>query len=309
MRFHRVSMAVLSCICLMACSSDFDINNVRDPGARPDRDPLEDMINAGDEDPGEEPQLDEDEPEAPIDEEPPPEDDCERTSDLIYVVDRDSQDLHLFNPVDLSFEYLTTLDCSMWGEPNSMGISRDGFAYVRYNTNDVYAVDLKSFECNETDYDAGFGSFGMGYAADLKSTWKDELFIANKNTLAKVDPVSWDVTTVASLSSQAELTGNAHGELWGFLPLEKPAALVELDKETGATKQEITISGFPATKDIDTFAFATWGGGYWLFVRQYGMGNSTTVYTVDKAGHLRTMVEDSGFNLVGAGVSTCAPTE
>ena len=46
-----------------------------------------------------------------------------------------------------------------------------------------------------------------------------------------------------------------------------------------------------------------------VFVRVYGMGESTAVYRVDSAsGRMERVVEGLGINVVGAGVSTCAPT-
>jgi hypothetical protein len=65
--------------------------------------------------------------------------------------------------------------------------------------------------------------------------------------------------------------------------------------------------GFPNAGDIDTFAFATWGGDFWLFIRESGMGNHTDVYQVDSSGNLSKRITNIGFDVVGAGVSTCAP--
>ena len=39
------------------------------------------------------------------------------------------------------------------------------------------------------------------------------------------------------------------------------------------------------------------------------MGSTTDVYRVDASGKLSVALEDIGFEIVGAGVSTCAPTE
>ncbi len=60
--------------------------------------------------------------------------------------------------------------------------------------------------------------------------------------------------------------------------------------------------------DIDTFAFATWSGDFYVFVREYGMGSSTDVIKVTRMGAMTTVLEDVGFDVVGAGVSTCAPS-
>jgi len=250
------------------------------------------------------------EPDAPQDpEDPPAEDDCDHTSDLVYVIDRQDEALYLFDPTDQSFDLVGELDCTMWGTPGSMAVSRDGFAYVRYSDDSVYAVDLVTLECRPTSFSAGFGSFGMGYATDAADTWRDALYIATSTNLATLDTGSWSASMVGGIPSQAELSGNADGELWAFLPLEVPAELVELDKSTSQILQKHRLNGFPNPLDIDTFAFATWGGEFWLFVRTYGMGNTTDVYRVDASGNLSMAAPDTGMDVVGAGVSTCAPTD
>lgn len=251
-----------------------------------------------------------DKEEPPEDDDPPPPDDCEDTSDLVYVIDRDSEMLSLFDPASLAFTDLGVLDCGTWaGSPASMSVSRDGTAYVRYADDTVYAVNLETLQCSETIYDASFGHFGMGYATDDANTWRDDLYIANGGTLAVLDTNTWNMTTLGSLPSQSELTGNAEGELWAILPLENPARLVQLDKSTAQVMNTHMLGGFPDPFGIDTFAFATWGGDFYLFVRSYGLGNSTDVYRVNGNGSLTRVVTDSGRNLVGAGVSTCAPAE
>ena len=244
-------------------------------------------------------------------EDPPAEDDCEDTSDLVYVIDKDSEELFLFHPDSLNLESLGVLDCDYWSSPASMGVARDGFAYVRYADDTVYAVDLESMACTPTNYGDSpnnFGSFGMGYATQSANTWRDDLFVANNDRLARLDDTTWTLEQLGRLPSQAELTGNAEGELWAFLPLESPAELVKLDKNDGSVKKTITMPQFPDPYDIDTFAFATWGGDFYLFVRLYGMGTSTDVYRVDPSGKMTKVLENIGINVVGAGVSTCAPS-
>lgn len=239
-----------------------------------------------------------------------PEDDCDHTSDLIYVIDRTEESLYLFDPMTLRFDFVGRLDCGAFsGTPSSMSISRTGFAYVRYSDLSVYAVNLKTMACTETAYNRDFGPFGMGYATQDADTWQDDLYVANDNRLAHLDTKAWSLTEVGSMASQAELTGNAEGELWAFLPLEQPAELIELDKVTGDALTTHRLTTFPDPYDLDTFAFATWGGEFWLFVRFYGMGHTTDVYRVTADGILERVESDTGMDVVGAGVSTCAPSE
>ena len=327
---------VLSCILsttLLGCGSDFNVAGMKDPNAVGDdtgapagddddrdnsdlegEDPVEDGDDLDGDPPDEEdPEEEDPEEEDPQEEDPAPEDDCDETSDLIYVIDRDTETLGLFDPDTRTLTGLGVLDCSWYdGTPASMGITRDGFAYVRYSSNTVFEVDLTTLACTEVAYDegsTGFGAFGMGFATDAADTWRDQLYVANRTHLGRLDTDTWQVTTLGALPSQAELTGTADAQLWAFLPLESPAALVELDKSTGAERSRTRLTGFPNPGDIDTFAFAAWGGRHYLFVRTYGMGESTDVYEVDSAGRMTQVVDRLGVNIVGAGVSTCAPTE
>jgi len=256
--------------------------------------------------PTDDPPEDDDTPE----DDPPPVDDCDHASDLIYVIDRTDESLYLFDPTDLSFDFVGELDCGIFaGTPGSMSVTREGVAYVRYSDNTVYAVDLETMACTETSYSWDFGGFGMGYATHSDSTWHDRLYIANANQLATVDTSTWAVSVIGSLPSQSELTGNADGELWAILPLESPAKLVQINKTTASVMTTHALPGLPDPSGIDTFAFATWGGDFWVFVRSYGMGSSTNVYRVTGSGAMSLTVSGTGMDIVGAGVSTCAPTD
>jgi hypothetical protein len=242
---------------------------------------------------------------------PPEADDCEDTEDLVYVIDRTDEGLYLFDPTTGTFDLLGQLDCPAGSaSPGSMAVSRTGMAYVRYSNESIYAVDLVTFQCRQTDYQgAAFGSFGMGYATQDADTWRDELYIANAFQLAELDTGNWRYQVMGSLPSQSELTGNAEGELWAFLPLQIPAELVQLDKGSGAPLERMWLNDFPSPFAIDAFAFATWGGDFWLFVREWGASHSTDVYRVTRDGVMTLVDRNTGMDIVGAGVSTCAPTE
>lgn len=244
--------------------------------------------------------------------EPAPEDDCAGVEDQIYLIDQDTQHLYLFNPATLGLTDLGGLDCDPWSEPASMAVARDGRAFVRYSDNSVWEVDLVTLRCTATSYadrSTGFGAFGMGYATDDPTTWRDQLYIANSRQLATLDTATMRVTSFSTLPSQAELTGNADGELWAFLPLESPVELRRIDQASGSTLETLRVTGFPSPTDIDTFAFAAWGGELWAFVRRYGVGSSTDVYQIDASGRMTVVATRIGINAVGAGVSTCASTD
>lgn len=249
------------------------------------------------------------EPETPEeDTPPPPADDCEGISDLIYIIDKDNDSIYIFDPETGSVNFHGALDCGVFtGTPSSMSVARDGYAYVRYADNTVYSVYLETMTCTETAYSMDFGAFGMGYATAHSETWEDSLYIANSNTLAKLNTDTWSLETLGTLPSQSELTGNGDGELWAILPLETPARLAHIDKNNAQVIGSISLPAFPDPYGIDTFAFATWGGDFYLFVRSYGMGSSTDIYRARADGTFTMVVHGTGRNIVGAGVSTCAP--
>ncbi len=244
-------------------------------------------------------------------EDPAPEDDCTETSDLIYVLDKDTSALSLFDPSTLTLSQLGVLDCDTWSSPASMGVARDGVAYVRMSDKEVFEVDLATLDCTSTAYSdrsTGFGSFGMGFATESASTWRDQLFVANARQLGLLDPSTWQITTLGTLPSQAELTGTGAGELFGVLPLESPLTVVELDQSSGAVLSTISVGTTLNIANLDTFAFAAWDGEFYLFVRYYGMGNTTEVHRIERDGSITRVVSELGINVVGAGVSTCAPS-
>ena len=245
-----------------------------------------------------------------VEADPAPAEDCDHTSDLVYVLSRDDSRLYTFDPSTLDFTSLGVLNCGTSQQPGSMAVDRTGIAWVRYADDSLYEVELATLTCTQSTYSdrrTGFGSFGMGYATDDAETWRDQLYVANANQLATLDPATWTLSTLGRLPSQSELTGNADGELWAMLPLENPAKLVELDKGDASVLATISLPNFPNPSNIDAFAFATWNGAFYLFVREYGMGSSTDVYEVTAIGKMSKVRGDIGFDVIGAGVSTCAP--
>lgn len=307
-------------LALLACSPDFGLVGVDAPkgGTEPEEqpaEPAEETEPVEEEEEEEEDTEPEPEPEAEEEEEPAedpaPDDDCEDTEELIYALSRDDGQLYTFDPEARVFASLGRVSCGTSQTPGSMSVDRTGTAYVRYADNAVYALDLSTMACAPTGYSdraSGFDSFGMGYATDSADTWRDQLYVANDSQLGVLDTDTWTIRNVGRMDSQSELTGNAEGELWAILPLEQPAEIVQLDLETAAVLTTLRLPTFPDPGNIDTFAFATWGGAFYVFVREYGMGSSTDVYEVDSSGAMSRIMEDVGFDVVGAGVSTCAPS-
>jgi hypothetical protein len=99
------------------------------------------------------------------------------------------------------------------------------------------------------------------------------------------------------------MTGNSNAELWGFIPAETTARVVQFNKTDGSIITSFTEPTLAGTSN--GYAFAHWGGDYWVFLSTQGM---TTVYQVDHtSGAITSTTPAPGRTIVGAGVSTCAP--
>jgi hypothetical protein len=311
---------------LVACSNDFAVQKMIEPDAvdtalPDDSDPPVDTDTPDDDtdsaswDTGtiqEDTDVPEDTDAPPeVDDDPPPADDCTETDDLIYALSRDDGTLYTFDPSSLVFASVGRVSCPTTYTAASMSVRRDGTMYVRYGDDKVYSVDLDTMNCTATAYSdraTRFDSFGMGYSTDSADTWRDQLYVANGDTVGVLDTSSWTITPIGGMPSQSELTGNADGELWAVLPLESPAKIIQIDKTDGSALTTIPMRSFPEPVNIDTFAFATWGGDFYVFVGEHGFGRTTDVYEVTATGTMTKVLADIGFDVVGAGVSTCAPS-
>lgn len=201
-----------------------------------------------------------------------------------------------------------------------MAVGRDGYAYVLYvgallgacigiNQVDIETgacVGLIPFTCNTS----GFDTFGMGYVTDNADTTAEKLYIGNAALpaqLATLDVTNGEVSVIGSLASAGpEFTGNALGELWGFFPSAATPTIAQIDKATGQMVSGETYPLSTLSNDANAWAFAHWGGAYYVFYKTFTDG-STNVYKFQD-GALTTHFANTGKYIVGAGVSTCAPT-
>jgi hypothetical protein len=245
-------------------------------------------------------------------------DDCSEDAKLVYVVDGNGG-FRRFDPVAKTFTTIAApLSCASGGTPFSMAVSRDDVAYVLYwNGNGgcvgVNAVDIHTGEClgltSFTCGAGGFTTFGMGFATDSAGPTVEKLYIGKavsagqSSQLASVDTSTWTVTPIGAIAGTPELTGNQDGELWAFFAWIATPKVAQLDKATAAESNVVELSQLSGNA---AFAFAYWGGDFYLF-HAPATGN-TTVYRLHD-GALETWVtpDQTGFQVVGAGVSTCAP--
>jgi hypothetical protein len=104
----------------------------------------------------------------------------------------------------------------------------------------------------------------------------------------------------------AELTGTGDGKLYGFFTTNPNATLAQIDKSSGATPMTTSLKG------VNTglaWAFSFWGGDFWYYTSDGISPSTVTRQKTSSDGSIAVSVDDvGGFRIVGAGVSTCAPT-
>lgn len=251
---------------------------------------------------------------------------CAEETKFVYVIDSDNR-MYKFDPTVQSpsaFSFIGPMGCQGGDGPNSMSVGRDGYAYVLYGAQDVFTGDYNCVAVNKVDItnaqcagastfkcgSAGFQKFGMGFATDTASTASEALYLSNSLTpgLGRVDFGTGDVTLVGGLPGAAEFTGNANGELWGFFPDQQPPAVFQVDKATGDTLTHFSLSGLPPLGFGGyAYAFAYWGGSFYIFYQVDDYDDSTNVWKLDMDGSLTKYIPNTNLRIVGAGVSTCAP--
>lgn len=254
--------------------------------------------------------------------------------DLIYTVDR-SNNLRSFDPRLVGtgtdpFTLIGELDCpagppvsaALGRSPFGMSIDRNGVAWVLYTSGEIFKVSIQDASCQNSGYRARQGNmdlFGMGFVVDGPGSDSERIFIGGGNAnpqaagrkLASIDPATLALTPLASLASPTgytpELSGTGDGELFGFFPGNLRAYVQQLDKTTGAPiGDQLAITGGLGGL-VEAWGFAHWGGTFYVFVTS-GIDNST-VRSVDRDGNYQLLLQRLPFQIVGAGVSTCAPTD
>jgi hypothetical protein len=253
-------------------------------------------------------------------------DDCSEAAKLIYVVDQD-RTLSSFNPRLIGapngpFVELGQIACpsAQGAEPFSMAVDRKATAWIIYDSGELFTVDVQTLPlvCVKTAFlpQHDVAKFGMGFVANSAGSKEETLFISGSNfgsslattkfgTLDTVPP--YTLTVLGMLNGAPELTGTGDAKLWAFSPNVSPPKVARLSKVTGVPESVFeapSLAGMPRA-----WAFAFWGGGFFIFLERATDG-STTVWKMDGlTGAVTEAVADTGRTIVGAGVSTCAPVE
>ncbi|MBI4701181.1 MAG: hypothetical protein HY744_08490 [Deltaproteobacteria bacterium] len=240
---------------------------------------------------------------------------CSEESKLVYVVGVGNE-LYSFYPPTLALKQIGIIACPQGGglaTPFSMAVARNDVAWVLFNDGRMYNVDIKSAACSATGFVpnqvSGFSLFGMGFVSDTPGSNAETLYLGSYDGIgiARLNLQTLGVEPVGSydkVSGPAELTGTGEARLFGFF-LSDPEVVAEIDK---STSKILSIAPQPSVEIGSAWAFAFWGGDFWLFTCP---GMACTSSQIDRYrpadGTTVTVLQNAGLRIVGAGVSTCAP--
>jgi hypothetical protein len=197
-----------------------------------------------------------------------------------------------------------------------MAVDRRGIAYSVFTDGNLFRVDTASAACLPTPFipnQRGFTTFGMGFAANDfdggETLYVDEANAATKGNsagLASIDVTSYGLHFIGNFNPAipgAELTGTSDGRLFAFFTNAAGSGshIVQLDKTTGAIVGDDPLQ---VGQPTDGYAFAFWGGDFWVFTSS---GSGTIVTVFDPVAKSETTATTFTTEIVGAGVSTCAP--
>jgi hypothetical protein len=240
---------------------------------------------------------------------------CEDASALLVYVITEQNALYSFDPPSGTFTKIGAIACPdpNGATPFSMAVDRKGIAYVLFSDGLLYQVSTATASCTATSFVAGqhqFQTFGMGFVADTADAG-ETLFVASDQSppqpsLGRIDPQSLVLDVVAPFVptiTAAELTGTGEGRLFAYYTRSGTTGsfVGEIDKTTAKLIAETPL---PTVQQGSAWAFAFWGGDFWLFGAPDG---SSHVWRYRPSDQSVVQVGTLTQYIVGAGVSTCAP--
>jgi hypothetical protein len=242
--------------------------------------------------------------------------------DGIFVLSKTAE-LWKYLPGDNKFELLGAIDCGVPPSTFSMGVDRQGYAWVQFSDLEIRKVDVTNVaDCTDPGFvpmQDGIENFGMAFVSNSADDKCDQIYGNHYNGVAQgdkvseffsVDPLTLDLVQLGKSDyGLAEVTGTGDGRAFLFAGPD-PAELVEVDKASGAT---LSVTPLPGVKTGGGFAFAFFAGDFYFFTDAMSDGKSEVTHIdyddSDKNGKqdLTVVLQNAPLRVVGAGVSTCAP--
>lgn len=227
---------------------------------------------------------------------------------LVYLVSRDDE-LYSFNPRvpgRAAYRLVGKMDCKAAGRPQTMAVDRTGWAWVFFDTGQLFKVSIRDASCSSAlpyKHPTYNRQLGMGFTAVAPGSPEERLFIMSPDHrvgLATINP-GLDVSGSGKLAGGAELTGGGDGKLFHYAAWQQQ--LSEVDLSTYTLRPMHT---FTTLSNVQAWAFARYAGRFYLFTSDLNSNSKTTEFDPrTKAERLRDA--NIGFVVVGAGQSTLVP--
>ncbi len=254
---------------------------------------------------------------------------CLERAKHVYVLTQGKLMLR-FEPEKLLLTPVGKLSCPFPGgnTPFSMAVDRNAVAWILDQPSfggagSLYKASTLDASCAKTYFQpgqAGMQLFGMGFSSNGPGSQDETLFVAGGDSsnftkiyggLATISFPNLKLSLVAKLQSgpgSPELTGNGAGQLFGFYPNTSPPSVRQIVKTNGATGKVWPLPG-NVLSNVQAWAFAQWGGDFYLFFKSQSAASSAVHRLEGKSGKTVTVIPNTGHVIVGAGVSSCAPTK
>jgi hypothetical protein len=259
--------------------------------------------------------------------------DCAGTVGRYIYVISDANDLYTFDPTQFpsasAFTKVGPVTCDGTGV-NSMAVDRSGTAWVNFNDGAIFRVTTTApVTCSATTFMPGQAGFtkalGMGFSVDAPGSDNETLYVSDNGGpggdcsssapgpgcmgrgLGTIDISTMILTALGPYTGpaagyNAELTGTGDGKLYGFFTTT-PGAYGPIDKTNGATNAPASLPSVNAASG--GYAFSFWGGDFYFYTEP----NAHSIVThLQSSTGMTTASPELSFTIVGAGVSTCAPT-
>jgi hypothetical protein len=236
---------------------------------------------------------------------------------LVYVFSIEG-DIYSFDPPSKVFKKVATPGCPA-GSANSMAIDRNLVAWLNY-IGYLYTFDLNTngpCKPSGVNLPPGFTQIGMGFSTDAVGGTAETLYIdgIGGGGLAKVDMATKTVIPIGKFANDpnlmgqsCELTGTGDARLFGYFTTFPYVRVAQINKTNANMISDHVLTGVAPPLD---WAFSFWGGDFYLYAAPgtNSTGNSSVIhYNPTTQAVDPTYVVDTGMQIVGAGVSTCAPT-
>ena len=213
-----------------------------------------------------------------------------------------------------------------WAGASSMAVDRNAVAWVTDKNGALFKVDTRDATCQAMNLQVqgGFTKVGMGFAGDVASG-TETLYVADTTNpaitggglgLGAIDLSTLELRPIANFAGSfagfgAELTGTGDGRLFGFFP--ELRQLAQIDPSAARVSSSISLPAGTAVSGSGEFDFAIsfWGGVFFIYTAWPGgiPGDTTDVREVDPvSGQTTVVMSQVGFDVVGAGSSTCITT-